>query len=308
LHDRAETDPKGVSIASKAIHRLLESVGPEIAPDLRLFLLAEAAKLAGGALRSVGNNSEVEEWLDKAEKHFRAGVNPRPGLAQVLYLRLIGMYTLGDPEVVVRASPQLEATFTELGMEEDRVKCRILWASSLKVASRLQEALDVLEPVREWRSRIRPSLYAWVLLQSGDIHQNLASYDRALEEFGEAARLFREGRQYIGLADLNSMMSCIYRAQGRLDEALHLLQTSRQDHARLEMTWAEGYHRMLIAETYLAMGRPREAEIEIRAALPILEEQGMLADAVIAVNLLREAVRQRKLDPADTRGSFKPKK
>jgi hypothetical protein len=73
------------------------------------------------------------------------------------------------------------------------------------------------------------------------------------------------------------------------------------------MKWPEAYHRVLLAETYLAMGRPREAEIEIRAALPILEEQGMLADAVIAVNLLREAVRQRKLLPADIRDLRKPK-
>ena len=193
-------------------------------------------------------------------------------------------------------------------MEEDRVKSRILWASSLKLTGLPQEALDVLEPACQLRSRIRPALYGWVLLQFGDIHQTLGNYDRALEQFAEAARLLREGKQYIGLADIRLMIASIYRAQGRLEEALHLLQTSRQDHARLEMTWPEGYHRMLIAETYLAMGRPREAEKEIRAALPLLEEQGMLADAVIAVNLLREAVRQRKLDPADNRESFKPKK
>ncbi|HEY3171269.1 MAG TPA: hypothetical protein VGK86_01710, partial [Thermoanaerobaculia bacterium] len=50
--------------------------------------------------------------------------------------------------------------------------------------------------------------------------------------------------------------------------------------------------RVLIAETYLAMGRPREAELEIRAALPFLQEQAMVPDAVIAVNLLREAIRR----------------
>ncbi len=192
-------------------------------------------------------------------------------------------------------------------MEEGRVKCRILWAGALKLAGLPNDALDVLEPVRHWRSRIRPALFGWVLLQSGDIHQNLAQYDQALEEFGEAARLLREGKQYVGLADLNSMISCIYRSQGRFDEALNLLEMSRQDHARLGMTWPEGYHRMLIAETYLAMGRPREAETEIRAALPMLEEHGMLADAVIAVNLLREAIRQRKLLPADIRDASKPK-
>jgi tetratricopeptide (TPR) repeat protein len=192
-------------------------------------------------------------------------------------------------------------------MYEDRVKCRILWAGSLKLKGLLEEALDVLEPVRQSEPQTRPELYGWVLLQSGDIQQILGNYERALKELGEAARLLREGKHYVALADINWMISCIYRANGRLEEAVALLETSRQDHARLGMKWPEAYHRILIAETYLAMGRAREAEIEIRAALPILEEQGMLADAVIAVNLLREAVRQRKLQPVDIRDSFKPK-
>ncbi|HVE65013.1 MAG TPA: hypothetical protein VNC59_00410, partial [Thermoanaerobaculia bacterium] len=111
-----------------------------------------------------------------------------------------------------------------------------------------------------------------------------------------------------GLADVKSMISCIYRARGRFEEAVWLLRSSEREHEQLGRKSLAANHRMLIAETYLAMGRAREAEIEIRAALPILEEQGMLADAVIAVNLLREAVRQRKLEPTDTRESWKPKK
>ena len=308
LHDSMEVDPKRASDAAQAIYRLIESSAEQADPDLRLYFLGETARLAGLVLRSVGSASDVAEWLDRAEEHFRTGVNPEPGLARIRLVRSAVFHNLGRSDVAAKAAPELEATLTALGMEEERVKCRILWASSLKLEGRPREALDVMEPVREWRSRIRPTLYGWVLLQLGDIHQSLADYENALKEFGEAARLFREGKQFVGLADLHLMISCIYRAQGRLDEALHLLETSRQDHARLEMTWPEGYHRMLIAETYLAMGRPREAEKEIRAALPLLEEQGMLADAVIAVNLLREAVRQRKLDPADNRVSFKPKK
>ena len=194
-----------------------------------------------------------------------------------------------------------------MGMEDDRVKCLILWAGSLKLKGMLQEALDILEPARQSRAQIRPELYGWVLLQCGDIQQTLGNHERALRELGEAARLLREGKQYIALADINWMISSIFRANGRFEEALTLLEASREDHARLGMKWPEAYHRVLLAETYLAMGRPREAEIEIRAALPILEEQGMLADAVIAVNLLREAVRQRKLLPIDARDAFKPK-
>jgi tetratricopeptide (TPR) repeat protein len=262
--------------------------------------------VAAAVLRGIAPD-EASEWLDRAEKHFRAGVNPEPQLARVLFIRLTLLYSMTRCDLVVEKAPHLDSVFSRLGMEEDRVKCRIMWAGSLKLMGRCQEALAVLQPVRGAQSSIRPALFGWVLLQSGDIQQMCGDHESALEDLLEAARLLREGKQFTGLADVYSMVSCIYRAHGRLDEAVTLLETGRQDHARLGMKWPEAYHRILIAETYLAMGRPKEAEVEIRAALPMLEEQGMLADAVIAVNLLREAVRQQKLQPVDLRDSFKPK-
>jgi tetratricopeptide (TPR) repeat protein len=304
--DHGETNPQAVAHGLMPLYRLLGAEGRKY-PDLHEYFLGEAAKLVGAALRSVAGPSAVGDWLDRAEEHFRAGVNPKPGLARVLFQRLAAFYMASRFDVVTKTCPRLEAEFLELGMDEDRVKCLILWAGSLKLKGLLQEALDILEPVRQSKSQIRPELYGWVLLQCGDIQQTLGNHERALRELGEAARLLRETKQYIALADINWMISCIFRANGRLEEAVALLEASRQDHARLGMKWPEAYHRILIAETYLAMGRPREAEIEIRAALPMLEEQGMLADAVIAVNLLREAVRQRKLQPVDIRDSFKPK-
>ncbi len=304
--DHGEADPQRVADGLVPLYGFLE-VESRDQLDLHQFFRGEAAKLVGAALRSVGGSSEAGEWLDRAEKHIRAGVNRRPGLARVLFQRLALCYTSSRFDVVTRICPRLEAECAELGMDEDRVKCRILWAGALKVKGLLQEALDVIEPVRQSKSQLRPVLYGWVLLQSGDIQQLLGNYERALMELAEAALLLREGQHYIALADINWIISCIYRANGRLEEAAALLERSRQVHARLGMKWPEAYHRILIAETYLAMGRAREAEAEIRAALPILEEQGMLADAVIAVNLLREAVRQRKLNPADDRES-KPNK
>jgi hypothetical protein len=54
------------------------------------------------------------------------------------------------------------------------------------------------------------------------------------------------------------------------------------------------------------MGRPRDAEVEIRAAIPVLEEQGMVADAVVAVNLLREAI-QRQRSGSQAPSKVRPK-
>jgi hypothetical protein len=139
-------------------------------------------------------------------------------------------------------------------------------------------------------------LLGWVLLQAGDIHQICGDHSRAIEELTEAAQLLREGAQFTGLAEVSATISYVFRSHGMLSQAIELLESSRKDHKRLGMKWNEAYKRMLIAETFLAMGRAHDAEIEIRAALPILEEQAMVADALAAASLLREALQKQKLD------------
>ncbi len=93
-----------------------------------------------------------------------------------------------------------------------------------------------------------------------------------------------------------------------LNEALQLLQSSCEEHVRLGMRSLEAANRMLIAETYLAMGRAQEAETEIRQVLPILEEQSMLPDAVVATNILREALKQQRCESKSFSDRPRPKK
>jgi len=297
LQDHGEANPQAVSESATRIYRSLQMDRLRLPNDLHSFFLGESARLTGSVLRMVGNPALVEEWADLAEEHFGSDSNPRPSLARVAFLRLTLLYEKSQWDLVPKAARALDSSFSDLGMEEDRVKCRILWAASLKLVGRFREALEVLEPLRRSKGGIRPGLYGWVLLQSGDLHQLCGEYSRALEEFAEADRLLREGKQFTGLADVNSMLSCVYRSHGMLSEALQLLKSSCEEHAQLGMKSLEASNRMLIAETYLAMGRPREAESEIRAALPVLEEQSMVADAVAAVNILREAIRQQKAGP-----------
>jgi hypothetical protein len=57
------------------------------------------------------------------------------------------------------------------------------------------------------------------------------------------------------------------------------------------------YAQFLVAETYLAMQLPRDAEAEVLKAIPIFKEEGIVLDAVAALSILRESIRQQKLDP-----------
>jgi tetratricopeptide (TPR) repeat protein len=309
LQDQREVIPERTLATAEAFYRLLSEC--ELSLDTRPFFLANAALLAGGSLRQVGRPRSVERWIELAETHLKDDPDPAPSLARVSFLRLAALHEQSRNELVAQSASALDQTFALLGMEEDRVKCRILWAASLKMLGRFEEALDVLEPPRAWRPRIRSGLFGWVLLQSGDLHQLCGLHSLALKELAEAELLLREGRQVTGLADVHSMISCIYRSLGMLREALHLLKSSCHEHARLGLKSLEAHNRMLIAETYLAMGRPHDAETEIRAAIPVFEDEGMVADAVVAVSLLREAIRRQKLEPrpvVDIRDRFRPKK
>jgi tetratricopeptide (TPR) repeat protein len=311
LHEYGEATPRAVRSCAALLYRTLQDAEPVLPSDLRPFFLGDAALLAGGMARHIGSAGDAEEWATLAESHFRADANPKPGLCRVVFLRLTLLYERGHCGLVAKASRSLDQSFADLGMLEDRVKCRVLWAASLKIIGQSQEALEVLEPVKEIRHRIRPALFGWVLLQSGDLQQICGNDSRALEELVEAGHLLQEGKQFTGLADVKIMISCVYRSHGMLNEALQLLQSSCEEHARLGMRSLEASNRMLIAETYLAMGHPREAEREIRLVLPILEEQSMLPDAVVATNILREALRQQWSDPKsihDIRERFRPKK
>ena len=307
LHRRGEATPQIVATRAGELYAALAHSRSSLPEDMREFLLSEAARVLAGVLRGSATPTELSKWLDISSAHAQLDVDPEPQEARIEFSRMVLCHEQGFHRRICRIAPTLQKRFTEMAMHEDSAKCRIVWAASLKMLGRFEDALAVLQPLKGTAAQIRRSLYGWVLLHSGDLHQLCGNPDRALEELLEAGRLLHEERQYTGLADVKSMISCIYRARGRLEEAVGLLRSSEQEHEQLGMKSLVANNRILIAETYLAMGRPREAEIEIRAALPMLEEQGMLADAVIAVNLLREAVRQRKLQPVDIRDSFKPK-
>ncbi len=308
LEDQREADPKKTSVVAEDIYQSLH--GRRLPKDLHSFLLSEAARVVGGALRQISEPDHLKRWCDLAESHLENDPNPSPSLTRIAFLRLASLYEQSRYELAAAGAPPLEKSFANFGMEEDRVKCRILWAASLKLLGRFQEALEVLQPIRDCGSQIPPSLYGWILLHSGDLHQICGHYAVALQELGEAEHLLRESKQFTGLADVHSMISCVYRSHGMLREALELLKSSCDEHARLGMKALEAVNRMLIAETYLAMGLPHEAEKEIRTAIPVFEDQAMLADGVVALNLLREAIRRQEVDlqTVNTRDRFRPKK
>jgi tetratricopeptide (TPR) repeat protein len=296
LQEELESDPPAIGFKSLAIYRCL-SDSSIFAPDLHSYFQGDAARLVSNALRAAGRYQDASHWLDTAELHACSGVNPDPQLARILYVRLAISYGLTQLEPVLRAARGLDRKLASFGMEEDRIKCRIVWAASLKIAGQPEAALDVLESVRGLAAAVTPQLSGWILAEIGDLHGICGDHERGVQVLQRAAHLLRRDKQLTALAHVNSMIGRICRSRNLLPEAVRLYASSIDDFEQLGLKANAAYARILIAEAYLAMQLPRSAEMEILKALPVLEGQGMLPDALVALSILREAVRRQKLDP-----------
>ncbi len=266
--------------------------------DERDYFLGETALLAGIASRHLGQREEAFLWLDRAEAGFRHTMNPAPGLANVAYARLSLRFEMGRYPDVLELTPSLEMSFVKLRMDIEAVKCRILLASTLKMTGQHAQAIDLLDKLPE-RPAVRSDsyLHARVLTELGDLYQLEGDSARALETFQEAAVLLRDKELSAAGADLKLYVGAAHQALGSFQSATEAYRAAQRDYLALQMPVPVAYSHLLIAETLLEMNRDREAEWEILAALPIIDEVKMVQEGFAAVALLRESVRRRKTDP-----------
>ncbi len=113
----------------------------------------------------------------------------------------------------------------------------------------------------------------------------------------EALPLLEKCNQPISVAHLKTVLAQNLRNQGQLDGAVKWFRAACGDYDELRMSGFVVYLRILMAETLIALSRHREAEWEILAALPTIEEQKMVPEGFAAVALLKESVRRRQVDP-----------
>ncbi len=107
-----------------------------------------------------------------------------------------------------------------------------------------------------------------------------------------------EGQELcLAKADLKLYVGGVHKAMGSLGEAELAFRAAQGDYRALELRGQVAYTHLVIAETLLEMRREREAEWEILAALPVIDEIQMVPEAFAAAALLRESVSRRKADP-----------
>jgi tetratricopeptide (TPR) repeat protein len=265
--------------------------------DERDYFLGELALLTGGASRLLGRREQAERWFDRADSFFRHTLNPGPLLATTAYNRLALRHEMRRFEEVLELLPSLVNSFRKFGMMAEVTKCRLLEAVALKESGRSGEAISALLGLSADEDCQRDvAVYGIVLVNLGDLQSSEGQLAEALESYRGAACVLAEAGHSYALAHLKGAIGQTLRDQGNVAAAVSAFREAAAAYDALGIGTQSAYTRILTAESLLALGRPREAEFELLAALPTIDEEKMLPDAQAALNLLRESMKQRRLN------------
>ena len=299
LKDRGvRGDAKFTLDESIALYRTIAaSSGPLGTFDEKDYFLGELAYLAAAASRVVGKRADAELWLDRAEAGFRHTVNPAPLLANVTYQRLALRCETGRYEDVIELSPMLALSFAKLNMPTEQDKCIFLEGQALKESGHHDEAISRFESLTHGSARDRdPGLAGHALVNLADIHVSDGHYDLAAAAYTGALPLLKQANRPAAIAHLKVVMGETLQRQGLVAAAIESYRAAVDDYHALEMRTWEAYVRVVLAQALLTVGANREAEWQLLAALPTIDEEKMVPEGFVAFALLRESVRLRKTD------------
>ncbi len=265
--------------------------------DDKDYFLGDTALLVATASRVLGKRAETEIWLDRSEAGFRNTVNAGPLLAGVAYQRLALRCETGRYEDVIELAPMLAVSFSRLKMGREHAKCVFLEGLALKQCGRHEVAASRFESLNnDALASLDPGLTGLAMVNLADIYAAAGSDDQAITAYSQAIPMLTRAGRPAALAHLKGVVGETLRRQGRLSAAVEAYREAIADYEGLKMATWVAYLRIVLAQTLLEASQPREAEWQILAALPTIDEQKMVPEGYAAVALLRESVRQRKTD------------
>jgi tetratricopeptide (TPR) repeat protein len=263
--------------------------------DERDYFLGEMALLAGNTARVAGRFDTAAHWFDLSDSAFRHTINAAPLLVRVAHARLALRYDMGRYSEVLELLPTVVGEYTRLGMPMDAAKAKFLEAVTLKQLGESDRSFAGLLALRAAFEQ-EPKFQSLVLTSLAEEYGRRDDGEQAIVAYEEALVLTRQTGDTVASIHLKVTIGEAYRAKGNYAEAIGFLRAATLEASELGMQARLAYVRVLLAECLLAAGRGREAEWEILAALPVIEEQKMVAEGVSAIAILRESVNRRRID------------
>ncbi len=293
----ANSDPVRVSVEAESAYARISASDFRMGLfDERDYFLGELALLGGNTARVTGHFERADGWFDLADASFRQTIDPYPPSIRVAHARLLVRYELRRFSDVLALIPGVISSFERREMFNDLAKARFLQAVTYKEIGDFDRMFECLLGLRETAPEDQITLRSFVLTNLAEECGRRGDHGRALTTYEEALSLTDPDRDPMAYAQLTASVGDTYRAKGDYARAINCFRSAIAAHAKLGMETRVASLRILTAETLLTIGRDREAEWEILAALPTIEEQKMVAEGFAATGLLKESVRRRRTD------------
>lgn len=298
LTRRIEAAPASVAEEADFFYRFLETPVRKIGEfDEREYYLGELALVAGGANRILFRREDARRWFDRAESNFVRVANAGAHFARLAYQRLALATEERRFDEVLELAPVWSDNSRRLGLPEEALKCRLLEALSRRETGDIAGATDVFRAIhREAETASSAKLLASAANNLAQLYRLRGEPQQALDYARQALELLRRAESQVGLVKLRWCVGDILREQGKLREAVDAYREAVRDAENVGMRGDAAAIHLVVADALLQMGQEAQAEWEVRAALPIIEEEEMVPEGFAALTLLRESLRRRKLD------------
>jgi tetratricopeptide (TPR) repeat protein len=298
LRPRLESSPALVRDEAEFLYRFIQTPRREIGLfDEREYFLGETALLAGTACRQLSRREEAYLWFDRAEAGFRHTINSVADLSRLSYQRLAERIEERQFDVVLEMLPALIASFQELEMHDDALKCRFLEGLALLESGELTEAVRVhdeivVEAERLGNSRLLGTAYATLT----NIYGMMGNAEAALAASARAIPVLRRLDDRVALAKTQWGLATLLRSTGQIAAAIETFRTAQAEFEAIGMRADVAALNLVIADLLLESGSEREAQREIAAALPVISELKMAPEGMAALQLLRDAARRQEIN------------
>jgi len=295
---RIETAPGEAREQAESLFRdLQEQDQPVGSADERVAIFGELALVVGTACRVLSRREEARSWFSRAEAYFASASNASVDLARLGYQRLCLAAEERHFDEVLRSAPSLAAEFRELGLPEWALKCRFAEGNALRETSRVNEAIFMFERVCDEAAKSNnPRLLGMGLNNLAQCHRVAGNLSAALACAQQGFPILQQTRNRVNLMKLRWCLGDIFREQGNVPEAMASYRIAFCEAHDMEMRWDVAALHLVLADMLLDAGLDQQAAQEVRAALPIIDEEQMVPEGYAALGLLRESLRRRQID------------
>jgi tetratricopeptide (TPR) repeat protein len=298
FRSKYETSPSTIRDEAEFFYRYLSVPGRCTGSfDEREYFLGEFAMIAGTASRFLFRRDEARRWFNRSEASFVLAQNSSSNFARLAYQRLALSAEERNLEEVLELAPTWSHNLLQLGLVEDSLKCRFLEALALWETGKLQKAAELFEGIRTDAASLgKDKLQAQAANNAAMVYGLLGDQEKALERSSEALPLFRRLEDRVGIVKLQWGMGNLLRGQGRFGEATEAFKGALREAEQVGLRGDVAALHLIVADLLIETKHEAQAEWEIRAALPIIEEEKMVPEGMAALTLLRESLRRRQIN------------